>query len=237
MNWEQLQEAIKAAGDDTAKVALLYKQYAEGANTQITSLNGEAASHRKKAAERQLELDKYVGIDPTKVKEMQTAATKAEEDRLAAAGQFGKLKENLENQHEAALTASNDAGLKWKERFEKAVIGEKFTAAGAKGNAVAPNEISQLLGSRVKLNDEGIPVVNDVNGNPAFNKDDGKPETIEGLVAGFLSANPHHVKGTGGGSGSNNNSDNNSTGKTTIAKGDIGDNLEAVAKGETVVQQ
>lgn len=236
MNWEQLQAAIKEAGDDTIKVAALYKQYAEGANTQITSLNGEAASHRKKAAEKQLALDKFAGIDPEKFNQMQTAATLAEEKRLKAAGNFDELRAKDKEGFDAALQASNNAGMKWKDMFEKSVIGEKFTAAAAKGKAVAPHEISQLLGGRVKLNDAGIPVVNDENGNPAFNKTDGKPETIEGLVAGYLQANPHQVAGSGGGSGSHNNGDTNSAGKTVIGKGDIGNNLEAVAKGDAVVQ-
>jgi len=56
------------------------------------------------------------------------------------------------------------------------------------------------------------------------------------LVAGYLQANPHQVSGSGGGSGSHNNGDGNGGGKTVIGKGDIGDNLEAVAKGEAVVQ-
>ena len=238
MKWEQLQAAIKEAKEagDAAKVEKLLTDYAISQNGKVEGLNGEAAKYRKTASERGDLLAKYGDIDPEKYHQMQTDAATAKENKLKAAGQFDEIRAKDKKDFDAALEASNTAGLGWKSKFEGLSIKQPVIEAGVAMNAVAPNEVAQLLSGRVKMNDEGVAVVYDATGNAAFNKE-GKPETIKGLVEGFLQANPHHVKGTGGGSGGHNNSDGTDTGKVQINAGQIGDNLEAVAKGDAVVQQ
>lgn len=54
------------------------------------------------------ELEKYKGIDPEKAKAAAAEAKKAEEDRLAAAGDFDRLKEMMKTEHEAALKTATD---------------------------------------------------------------------------------------------------------------------------------
>ena len=237
MNWEQLQAALKEAkaAGDTDKVEQLLTDYAAGQNTKIEGLNGEAKNHRLKASERQAIIDKFGGLDPDAVQKLQSDAATAEENRLKQAGQFDELKANLTTQHTAALEASNKAGQGWKSKFEGLAIKQPVIEAGVAMNAVAPNEVAQLLNGRVKMNDEGVAVVYDEAGNPAFNKDDGKPETIKGLVTGFLQANPHHVKAGSGGSGSSNGGEGGGD-KTVVSQSEISNNLEAVAKGEVTVQ-
>lgn len=232
MNWEQLQAAIKEAGDDAAKVSELYKQFAEGANTQITALNGEAGKYRKTAAERLTELEKFAGIDPAKVRELQNQASKVEQDRLKQEGKFDEaLKEAIAGK-DTEITSLKTMLQEKDKSLETFTIDNAFLS-GIDGKAVNNAHVLALARGNIKIED-GKPVV--YEGDKVKLNAKGERVSMSEYGVDFLAANPHLAKGSGGGSGSHNNSDTDSDGKTIIGKGDIGSNLEAVAKGEAVVR-
>ena len=236
MNWEELQAAIataRAAGD-TEKIESLLMEYATGANTRIEGLNGEAAKNRHKANDNAAMLAKFDGIDVVDFERLKTAAAAQEQDKLKAAGKFDEIVVNMNKSFDERLAAANTNGADWKTKFEGLAVDKVLVDAAAKHNGIDPAEIAQLTRGRIKLGDNGVPVVLKVNGDPDFDKA-GNAQTIEGFIGGWLQDRPHHVKGTPGGSGSHNNSDRGSGGKTNINAGEIGDNLEAVAKGDAVV--
>ena len=236
MNWEQLQAALKVAREagDIGKVESLLTAYAEGQNTKIEGLNGEAAGYRKTARERGDALEKFAGLDVDEFTSLKTAKAQMDEDKLKAAGQFDQLKEKLVTDHTAALQASNDAGAGWKTKFESEVIDKAFIASAAKHKAINPEEITQILRGQAVVQDDGSVIVKDATGKQIFNKE-GKAQSIDGLVGDYLETNLHHVGASGSGSGSSNGGEGGGN-KTIISASEIGDNLTAVAKGETVVQ-
>ena len=236
MNWAQLQAALKVAKEagDIGKVESLLTAYAEGQNTKIEGLNGEAGKYRHLASERGTALEKFAGLDVEEFNSLKTAKTQMEEERLKAAGQFDQLKEKLVTDHAAALQASNDAGSGWKKKFESEVIDKAFIASAAKHKAINPEEITQILRGQAVVQDDGSVIVKDATGKQLFNKD-GKAQSIDGLVGGYLETNLHHVGASGSGSGSSNSGEGGGD-KTIISASDIGNNLEAVAKGDATVR-
>ena len=235
MTWEELQAAIataKAAGD-TTKVESLLMDYATGANTRIEGLNGEAAKHRKTAAERATELEKFAGIDPTKVKELQNQASQIEQDRLKQEGKFDEaLKEAIAGK-DTEITSLKTM-LQDKDKSLETFTVDNAFLAGIDGRAVNNAQVLALARGNIKI-EEGKPVV--YEGDKVKLNKKGERVSLAEYGIEFLAENPHLAKGAGTpGSGSHNNNIDNGAGKTTIGAGEIGDNLEAVAKGDTVVQ-
>lgn len=80
------------------------------------------------------------------------------------------------------------------------VEGSLLTAASSK-NAVSPEQVSALLRSNIRLNDEGNVEVLDKAGAVRYN-DKGELFSVNELMSEFLTANPHFVRATPGGAGS-----------------------------------
>jgi len=204
------------------------------AEDRIAALNGEAAKYRKTASERAEELKKYEGLDLDEVNRLKDDAAKIEEEKMKAAGRFDELKSNIEKDYSAKLTAAQEFGTGWQQKYESLAIDKALVDAAAKYNGIAPEEIAQLTRGQIKLGENGSPIILNPDGGPAIDEK-GNALSIDAFVGSWLQAHPHHVRASGGGAGSNNLTNQGNSGIRTISAEDIGKNLEAVAKGELKV--
>jgi hypothetical protein len=67
--------------------------------------------------------------------------------------------------------------------------------AAARYKAVAPEQVKQLLNSRVRLNENGDVETLGADGKVQYD-DQGNLQTVDALVEGFLATNPHFVQAT-----------------------------------------
>ena len=126
--------------------------------------------------------------DIDELKQLKTKAEKAKESEAIRKGEFEKI-----------LTEKAD---KWNSEIQKrdSVIKEykinsPLLNEAAKLKSVNPEQVKQLLGGQVRLNDNGDVEVIGTDGAVRYN-DDGKPVSVEQLVDGFLKENPHFVQAT-----------------------------------------
>jgi hypothetical protein len=76
--------------------------------------------------------------------------------------------------------------------------------AAARYKAVAPDQVKQLLKSRVRLNENGDVETLGADGKVQYD-DQGNLQTVDALVEGFLATNPHFVQATPSTSNSSSN--------------------------------
>lgn len=154
--------------------------------------------------------------------ELDAARTsKAEQERkeLERKGEYQKALDAqakaLEDKYKPEAEKLRETISKRDERLRKEIVTNGLLSAAATGNAISPDEVVALLGSRVRLNDDFVPEVIDDAGNPRFGSD-GQPMTPAQLVEEFLRARPYFVKASGGKAGGA------TGGATTKGSGDVG---------------
>ena len=152
------------------------------------------ARERKKHAK---DMDKFRGIDMDKYQALLDAEEQAESKRLEEKGEFDKLIKQQAEKKDAEINRLR--GL-----VDKRERDGELLAAASRGNAVAPDQVANLLRGQVKLNDEGKAEVVDDKGTPRYN-DKGEALQVSDLVNEFLTTNPHFVKASQGGNGSEGN--------------------------------
>lgn len=233
MTWEEAQKKSQeaAAAGDHEKAAKILSDYALAANNKIEGLNGEAAKYRKTASERADLLSQFDGIDPANVREMQTKLAQYEQNKLKNEGKFDEALAEATKGFQKEIESLQNMIKGKDDMLSKVTIDNAFLSA-IDGKAVNNEHVLALVRGNIKL-ENGVPVVYEGD-SPKLN---GKGErmSISEYGLDFLSKNPHLAKATPGGSGSQNGGSVNGDGKTVIDSSQIGDNIEAVAKGEVVV--
>lgn len=119
--------------------------------------------------------------------------TKVEEQK--ARGEFEVILNEQKVKFEQRFSALS--GQLHKEKIEGAIL----KAAGGR-NAVNPEQVAQLLQSRVKLSDEGEVHVLNERGEVMYDTDSATPISIDSLVNTFLDSSPHFLRAGPKGSGS-----------------------------------
>lgn len=80
-------------------------------------------------------------------------------------------------------------------------INDALLSSASKNKAINPQQVVELLKSKVQLNDDGQVEVLAENGTPRYNKN-GELYSVEEYVSEFLTQNPHFQMATPSGSGS-----------------------------------
>lgn len=136
-----------------------------------------------------------VAPDPVEVEKVKTLESELETYKLRDLEsrqqyeQAMKLREEREAKEREKLQAEVDRRT---ERLKRAVASEikaQALAAGAREESL--DELTELLGRRVTLNDELDPIAQGQDGQPLEGG-------IAALVASYLEAKPHHRRPTGG---------------------------------------
>ena len=184
----------------------------QGGEEQAVTFNQEQVdkivADRLKRERKKIE-SKYSGVDVEAYKQWQQDKEASELEAQKQRGEFDNILKSTVEKKDAEISQLRNQIQK------REVDGALLTAASTNG-AVAPDQVSSLLSSQVRLNGEGVAEVVDTNGNPRYSEtgDLMKPSD---LVAEFLTANPHFVKASVGGTGSTGNAGGSTLKQKSVA--------------------
>jgi hypothetical protein len=121
------------------------------------------------------------------VDELRSLKAQAEKQRQEEQLKRGEFEKTLQE-----LAAKKDEEIQKRDQMIKEFrVNSPLIDAAARYKAVAPEQVRQLLGNRVRLNESGEEVeVLDDTGNVRYN-DSGNLLTVDDLVKEFLDQNPH----------------------------------------------
>ena len=151
----------------------------------------------------------YAGIDIEQYSQWKKDAEEREAEEMKKKGEFEKiLKSTVEKKDAEIADLLNRIILK--------EIDEALITSASKLGAIAPDQVSTLLRSQVRLGEDGKAEVVDGNGNARYT-DNGDSMKPSDLVSEFLTASPHFVKASGGGTGSTGNAGGSTLKQKSVA--------------------
>ena len=126
--------------------------------------------------------------DPDELRQLRQQAEKNQHAEALKRGEFDKVMQDLAAKKDAEIM-KRDAVIK------EYKVNAPLINAAAKHRAVAPEQVKQLLGNFVRLNEDGDVEVVDDKGTVRYN-DKGQLLGVEDLVQEFLLGNPHFAQAT-----------------------------------------
>lgn len=201
--------------------------------------NRDEILREKKKLEKKLQ--DFGELTPEESRELKKFREDEEERKATAAGEFEKVKGQMNEKHAKELTKKDDAIAK----RDKAL--DRYIRRSAAQQAIADNEGNDLLLphvlERLKLVEQGEEYgvqVLDENGNPQVDSK-GNAVSPKDLVASWKTVDKYKggFRGTGASGSGAENQPSAGSGSAVVAKDDIvgfGANLEGIAKGTTVVK-
>lgn len=139
--------------------------------------SGKEAMRKLKATQ-----EKFGSIDPEKYQAMLDAEAEAETNRLAKAGEWDKMKEQMSTQHATELAGKDKEIARLRDQIEHVQIDSKVVEAISKsgGNVEL---LKPHVRSRLQLNTEDFStIVLDGDGKTPKVDGDGNPVTIDALI-------------------------------------------------------
>tara|TARA_R110000772_G_scaffold29399_2_gene73462 strand:+ start:2037 stop:2723 length:687 start_codon:yes stop_codon:yes gene_type:complete len=134
------------------------------------------------------------------VEELKTLRADAEQKAQSEAIKRGEFEQTLQE-----LAKRKDLEIQKREQIiTEYKVNTPIIDAAARYKAVAPDQVKQLLNSRVKLNEHGEVETLGADGKVQYD-DQGNLQTVDALVQGFLATNPHFVQATPSTSNSSSN--------------------------------
>lgn len=143
---------------------------------------------------------KYDGFDVEEYKTLKASKDQAEQTRLLKREEFDKILKQTKEKSDQTIAVLQ--GELTKVRVDGALV-----SAAGKLKATNPEHVAKLLRANVKLDDAGLTVVTDDNGQVRYNTDTAEQFTIENLVDEFINANPYFRSAGKPGTGSLGNTD------------------------------
>ena len=131
---------------------------------------------------------------------------KVEEEKQLERGKFDEVMKKKTLEYNEKLS-------KLEQELKSERIDKQLINAASKNRAISPEQIKELMKSKVQLNAEGKVEVLDNSGTPRYNKD-GDLMTVDEAVQEFLTQNAHFQAATPSGSGSVSNVGKSDTNKT-----------------------
>ena len=156
---------------------------------EVNQILEQRLARERKRFEKQTD-----GIDLDAAKRALEEKQNAELEAAKQRGEFEKvLKTTVEKKDQTIQSLT--------QRLHQIQVDGSLLSAASSQNAVSPDQVSALLRSNIRLNDEGNVEVLDKAGAVRYN-DKGELFSVNELMSEFLTANPHFVRATPGGSGS-----------------------------------
>ena len=131
---------------------------------------------------------------------------KVEEEKQLERGKFDEVMKKKSQEFNEKLS-------KLEQELKSERIDKQLINAASKNRAISPEQIKELMKSKVQLNADGKVEVLDNSGTPRYNKD-GDLLTVDEAVQEFLTQNAHFQAATPSGSGSVSNVGKSDTNKT-----------------------
>ena len=205
-----MSDEIKTENTEEVKVENVETQQEEqkteyinnkGFQVDIDKVVGERLNRR----ERQIMEDLGVG-SLEEARSFIEANKKLEEEKQLERGKFDEVmkKKTLE---------WNEKITKLEQELKDERIDKQLINSASKHRAISPEQIKDLMKSKVQLNREGKVEVLDNSGTPRYNKD-GDLLSVDEAVQEFLTQNAHFQSATPSGSGSVSNVGKSNTQKT-----------------------
>ena len=156
---------------------------------EVNQILEQRLARERKRFEKQTD-----GIDLEAAKRALEEKQNAELEAAKQRGEFEKgLKTTVEKKDQTIQSLT--------QRLHQIQVEGSLLNAASSKNAVSPEQVSALLRSNIRLNDEGNVEVLDKAGAVRYN-DKGELFSVNELMSEFLTANPHFVRATPGGAGS-----------------------------------
>jgi len=159
---------------------------------------------------------KYEDVNLTEYRTLKEEKENIKLEEQNARGEFESILQEQKNKFEQRFNSLSQ------QLHKEKVDGAILKAAGAR-NAVNPEQVAQLLQSRVRLSDDGeVQVLNDRN-EVMYDTDNATPVSIDNLVNNFLDSSPHFLRAGPSGSGSTGNVGESVDTETDISSLDLSD--------------
>jgi hypothetical protein len=129
-----------------------------------------------------------------------SALKEKEEQEIERKKQRGEFEDLLKQQAEKF----NEEKTALQKQLEQIKINDALVNSAVKNKAINPEQVTNLLRSKVKLNDEGRVEVLAENNQPRYNSK-GELLSVDDYVQEFITQNPHFQSATPSGSGSQGN--------------------------------
>lgn len=123
--------------------------------------------------------------DLEELKQLKQTAEKSRQDEALKRGDFEKILQDVIAKKDSEIQKRDQTIKEYK-------VNAPLIEAASKNRAIAPEQVRQLLSSKVRLNEVGDVEVVDDSGVVRYS-DRGSPLSVDELVKEFLTQNPHFV--------------------------------------------
>ena len=180
--------------EETAPVEQAIEQKEEEKTFNLKQNDLERIIQKRIAQERSSLEKKYSGIDPEEAKKLKQEKEEQEVERKKQRGEFEDL---LKQQADKF----NEEKTSLQKQLEQIKINDALVNSAVKNKAINPDQVTNLLKGKVKLNDDGRVEVLAENNQPRYNSK-GELLSVDDYVQEFITQNPHFQAATPSGSGS-----------------------------------
>ena len=135
--------------------------------------------------------------DPEELRQLKAEAEAKAQSEAIKRGEFESTLKELAQKKDLEIQKRDKTITEYK-------VNTPIVDAAARYKAVAPDQVKQLLSSRVRLNEHGDVETLGQDGKVQYD-DQGNLQTVDSLVEGFLAQNPHFVQATPSTSNSSSN--------------------------------
>ena len=180
--------------EETASVEQATEQKEEEKTFNLKQNDLERIIQKRIAQERSALEKKYSGIDPEEARKLKQEKEEQEVERKKQRGEFEDL---LKQQADKF----NQEKSQMQKQLEQIKINDALVNSAVKNKAINPEQVTNLLKGKVKLNDDGRVEVLAENNQPRYNSK-GELLSVDDYVQEFITQNPHFQAATPSGSGS-----------------------------------
>jgi acylphosphatase len=187
---EQKTETI----EETKPVEQATEQKEEEKTFNLKQNDLERIIQKRIAQERSALEKKYSGIDPEEARKLKEEKEEQEVERKKQRGEFEDLLKQQADKFNQEKTSLQ-------KQLEQIKINDALVNSAVKNKAINPEQVTNLLKGKVKLNDDGRVEVLAENNQPRYNSS-GELLSVDDYVQEFITQNPHFQAATPSGSGS-----------------------------------
>jgi acylphosphatase len=180
--------------EETAPVEAVEEKKEEEKTFNLKQNDLERIIQKRIAQERSALEKKYSGIDPEEARKLKEEKEEQEVERKKQRGEFEDLLKQQADKFNQEKTSLQ-------KQLEQIKINDALVNSAVKNKAINPEQVTNLLKGKVKLNDDGRVEVLAENNQPRYNSS-GELLSVDDYVQEFITQNPHFQAATPSGSGS-----------------------------------
>ena len=180
--------------EETAPVEAVEEKKEEEKTFNLKQNDLERIIQKRIAQERSALEKKYSGIDPEEARKLKEEKEEQEVERKKQRGEFEDLLKQQADKFNQEKTSLQ-------KQLEQIKINDALVNSAVKNKAINPEQVTNLLKGKVKLNEDGRVEILAENNQPRYNSK-GELLSVDDYVQEFITQNPHFQAATPSGSGS-----------------------------------